>query len=420
MHFLKHSILPILLIVTLSMSAGSVAIIYDTPGQFLYSGGMQTTSVDPNDSMIIIATSNIVLDLGGNIFFAGQDSAPGFTGITIAPNVYNVTIKNGIVAGFTGNGIRINDGCYDIFIDNITTTLCADAGINSLGSLSGIMDVVIKNCTISDCMPGLASVAAGIHANNTTRMRISNCYFEGNQLILCPSSAGVHLENSSVFELLENRTVGQRAASFAAGYMLENCTEGIVKNCLAYATTTTGDGTDSVYGFYMSASERIWINNCQSVAGKSETGKCIGFFTTGGSRNIFEKVLAQSDQGKLETAGISLASESSSYINDSIIRGIVSTNESAYGIKLDATCSLCHIEENLVSNNSGSSAFGIVDLSAQSSSLIVKNECFNSGTHYLVSYPGFSIPVINGSLSNPAPGLPAQVCGTFDNVSVTI
>lgn len=405
-----------------NLFSDSVAIIYDAPGQYLYAGGMAGAPTDLNDSMFIITTSNIVIDLGGNIF--RQDPAntiPGFKCFTIAPNISNVTIRNGTIAGFTGTAITVSDGCFDIFFDNITIAACVDAGIYLAGQ-TGIMDIAIKNTNIANIMPGTASVTAGIHGVNIARMRISNCYFEGNEFVPVLQAAGIHLENSSVFEFTNNRAVGQQGVQFASGFMFENCTEGIIKDCLSYANNTSGVSlSDKASGFYMVGCQRMWMNASQSVAGNSNGGQCFGFYSQEGSRNIFENVLAQSEQAASDAAGILLSREVGSYVNESTIRGITSLNANAYGIQLTSTCAVCHLHHNIVSNNNGSLAtFGIVDFANPSTSLIAKNECFNNETNYSVTYPGFSLPVINASLSNASPGLPALVCGTFDNVSVNL
>jgi hypothetical protein len=303
----------------------------------------------------------------------------------------------------------------------MTIINCADAGIYFAGTQTGIIDLSIKNCSFSNMVQKSARIVSGVHAFNASRIRISDCYFEGNELMLSTSAAGLHLENTSVFEILGNRAVGQQGTLLAAGYVFENATEGIIKESLSYASSTvTGSANDSVYGFYMSGCKRLWLKDCQSVAGKAGSGQCTGFYSQGGVRNIFENVLAQSDQGALASSGFVLLNEANSYISDSVIREIISLNDTAYGIQLKGTCTHCHLQRNLISNNSGANgAFGIIDCVTPSESLFAKNECFNSGTHYSITYSGFSLPIISGSLSNSAMGLPALVCGTFDNISVT-
>ncbi|HEX2977590.1 MAG TPA: right-handed parallel beta-helix repeat-containing protein [Candidatus Babeliales bacterium] len=401
--------------------ADSVAIVYDNPGYYLYGGGMTASPTDPDDSMIIINTSNVVIDMGGNIFRQDpENTVPGFKCVSIAPNLSNVTIRNGIIAGFTGNGIVVNDGCFDIVLDGLSIKGCTDAGINFIGDRSGIMDVAIRNTSVSDTIPGSSRVTAGVHAFNTTRTLITTCYFEGNELVSPDRSAGVHFENSSVFEFSNNRTIGQVGKQFAAGYMFENCTEGIIRDCLAYATNTaSGDGSDVVSGFYMDTCKDIWINSSQSVSGKAR-GQCFGFYSQKGVGTILEKISVQSQQADQGSSGIYLSNEDGSYINNSTIRSVVSTKGNAYGIQLADNCTRCQIEENLVSNNSGERSFGIIDNANPSTSLFIRNQCFNNSINYSVTYPGFELPIINGSLSNRDPGLPSLVCGTLDNVSVSL
>src|SRR6516165_3457139 len=131
------------------ISANSVSITYNFPGNFVYGSGYTAAPTSPNDSMLVITSSNIVIDFGGGIF-TQSGTVDGFAGITIAPNISNVTLKNGIISGLTGSAVVVNDGCSNIFLNSMTIINCADAGIYFAGTQTGIIDLSIKNCSFSN------------------------------------------------------------------------------------------------------------------------------------------------------------------------------------------------------------------------------------------------------------------------------
>ena len=75
-------------------------------------------------------------------------TSPSLTnGIAIAANVSNVTIKNGLIANTTNNGIFINAGCSHIQLEDLSVMSCSLDGI----TFDGTAPNPITGCSISDC-----------------------------------------------------------------------------------------------------------------------------------------------------------------------------------------------------------------------------------------------------------------------------
>ena len=80
------------------------------------------------------------------------------------------------------------------------------------------------------------------------------------------------------------------------------------------------------------------------------------------------------------------------------------------------------IRNNTLVNNLGiAGSFGIKDERIPSTSVVINNYSFNSGTNYSITYTnGITLPIISGSLSANPPGLPSDAGGVLDNTSVEL
>ncbi|HEX2977589.1 MAG TPA: right-handed parallel beta-helix repeat-containing protein [Candidatus Babeliales bacterium] len=404
------------------LNAASVSIVYDTPGHFLYGGGYTAVPTDPNDAMFVLAASNLVIDLGGNVFSQDPSSlgVPGFKGFVIAPGVQNVTIQNGIIAGFTGTGIFVSDGCDQIFFNNVTSAFCTDAGIAMVGTTSGITNVKIQNCFVNDVLSSDGAAAHGISCINAERIAIQDCIFEISSLVPSATGAGIYLENVGGFQLERCQSVQQTASQLSAGILCKNCNVGIMNECIVYSSSTiSGDGSDVAAGYFLDGCTRTILSGCQSAFSLASTGTCHAFFSQNGQKNSFNGCLGQSNIGFAGACGIHLVNELKTTIQNTVIRETISTTGTANGIKLGDGSANCYIHGNTVLDTEGVYSFGIADSAVNSSSLFTHNVSFNNVVNFAINYAGgVTLPVIEGSLSSSTPGLPTNTGGLLDNVGV--
>ena len=100
------------------------------PATYNYRVAIPANPTDPNDTIISIATSHVVLDLeGGCISQDTSNTVSGLTGIVVEPNLTDIEIRNGNIADLTGYGIRVKDGCTNVRIKNMQVSGCKQGGI---------------------------------------------------------------------------------------------------------------------------------------------------------------------------------------------------------------------------------------------------------------------------------------------------
>ncbi|OQA34153.1 MAG: hypothetical protein BWY54_00881 [Candidatus Dependentiae bacterium ADurb.Bin331] len=418
----KQLLLFVGLVLNCAALADSIAIIFDTPGTYKYGAGFNGSPTDPNDSLFIISSSNIVLDLGDGTF--GQqvgNTVPGFKLIVINPNLSNVIIRNGKIANLTSNGIYVNDGCSQVTFENLTLDSCTDAGIfcEGITTGTGLSNLTIRDCSFSNVLSTSGS-AYGLRVKNCSRLSMENCLFEGTKQLVNLASRGISFENVSAFQITNSKALGQLGVGTAIGFNFDSSSDGLMDNCICYFNiAAAGDSNSLGSGFFFNNCSRLWVANCQGVGNGALAGRGAGFSSTNGSQNIIEKSIAQNNNGFASAVGYMLDGENTSYLDTCMSRANTSSAGSAYGIRLLNNSSNCYIEDNTVVNNSGVQGFGIADDANPSSSLVIGNYALNNGTNYSVTYTtGVTLAIIEGSLTNSAIGLPSGQSGVFDNVSV--
>lgn len=408
-------------IISSVVRADSVAIVFDTPGTYKYGWGMNGNPTDPNDSLFIIAASDITLDLGGGTF--GQqpgNTVTGFRGVVVNPNLTNVKIVNGAFANFTGEGVYVNDGCSQVVFEDLTLGECTGAGIVCEGTETGLSNITIRNCSFSNITSNGGS-AYGFRAIKCSRLVMNDCLFEGTAQIVNKEARGASFEQVNAFQIINCKSLGQNGLEAGIGYSFEESSDGLINNCIGYYNFTAGGSSNAISrGFSFTKCSRLWVSDCQGVGNFALVGQASGFYSTAGSGNIFEKSIAQNNSGQAEVIGFGLDDEVRSYLDLCMSRGNTCQGGNAYGIRLINTCDNCYVEDNTVVNNTGKQSFGITDDSNPSSTLVIGNYALNNVNNYSITYPaGITLPTIEGSLSDSAIGLPGGKSGVFDNVSVT-
>jgi hypothetical protein len=402
-----------------SLNAITNTIVIDTPGHYLYGGPMSGDPADDNATMISITSSHVTLDLGGSIFDQLATSTQiNYTGVEIQANLNSVTVQNGTIGALKGKAVVVGDGCSEIVFKDLIIADCRDTGVQAHG-ITGINDISLINCFIDDIEAVTTTTAACVSLTNCTKLRMKVCTLQGFDGAAQNRALGLYCSQVNAIEIVDTNVLQQKGVQFAAGFIFENCGDAILNGCTVYNSTSNGDGTDVAAGFYFDTCQRFWIQRCQSVGNVSTTGFAYGFYSRRSSRAIYDGSYAQLNVGVNEAAGILLDREERSYVITCNIRGNQSMTNNAYGLRI-TNGDLCYIQNNTVVNTiAARDAFGIIDETSPSNSLIIGNYAFNNGHNYQVIYGGgVMLAVIEGSLSTGTPGLPSGVSGIFDNMSV--
>ncbi len=234
---------------------------------------------------IFINQSNTILDLNNQTLSYNPTETRIIHGIIIKDGISNITIKNGIITGFSGTGIIIkgsNTICHNIVIDNIKIIDCGN-GIH----LSTIKNASIKNCCIMSCK-NRVSPTIGVKIKNGTLVRLqhiitsnnSNDYgqtygflIESSSMIFvkeCASlahqsvqkSIGFYFLNTQLYNLIDtcNAQAHRSLEDDACGFLLENTQKTFLEN--SYAQHNQTDSEDhNAYGIKLSESTYTTIRN---------------------------------------------------------------------------------------------------------------------------------------------------------------
>ena len=156
--------------------------------------------------------------------------------------------------------------------------------------------------------------------------------------------------------------------------------------------------------------------------GNTSAGQAAGYWLSNGSCNSLNDCLADDNSGYTWCAGLVLENENQSIIHNSRTQGNLSLTGTAYSIYLlGNNNNACNIYKNQINNTTGALAsFGIVDERTPSTSSVIKNQAFNNGTNYVVTYTtGVTLPVVSGKITG-APGLPSGASGLLDNIDIQL
>lgn len=382
---------------------------------------------DPSNqtsSAFVIDADNVTFNLNG-YFIIQTNQKPTVDAIIVNPNRSNVIIKNGTIKNFSGSGIRVKDGNSSITIANTALTNCKTSGIFFDGNTSGtgIKNSLIYNCTITSCTGASGNPAYGLRIVNGNNITVEDTLIVGCDAASTSSGYGVRIESSTGCECSRCKSTLNGGFKESAGFSLLLSNDCLLKECISTQNSGRDTSVSSTScGFLLDQCNKTLVFKSQSIANNSLSSGTIGFCARSGSRNIFEDCFSQVNTGSSYAAGFELSAETKSYIVKSTSRGNKTiTSGIGAGIVLSNACSNCYLKDNALINNSGIAAsYGIIDYRSPSTSLIVNNYAFNNGTNFSVTYAtGILLPLVSGSLSQPLPGMPTQVGGILDNLSLT-
>ncbi len=426
------------ILILISYNIQAVFHTISTSGQYVYGEDVNFNPTTVNDSVILITTSSVLLDLNNHIITQGNLIA-GATAITVADNLTNITIKNGTLASFTGTGIIVQSGCSEITIENILTVSCDARAIAFVGTTtnktinSSIQDVIAFNCCrgpISD-----AAIFLG-NSNNITLInaRIENCGISSHNF----SAVKLNICDSCRFDtIFTTSNIGQ---TLTRQFDLTTLTNSFFSNCMAdnnMVVVTNGSCND--WEFVNSNTNNFFVN-CYSTANTATVagGTSIGFLLNAGNdNNTLSNCRVSSNNANSTCAGFSLTTANTNYLMDCmsiknnsvagnctgyimnnctgcyILRSIAANNSAGAGtcVGIDLTTgtgSECYFQNNVITRNDGSAAatsFGFRITGANNVHGFIKNISMRNGATAGNQFNGFAGGQVNNVALNNTNGI---------------
>ncbi len=437
--------------------------IISTPGSYALSEDIPSNAA--SGQAISITSSNVILDLSGrSITFAGG-TGTGINGITVAANLSNITIRNGIISGMNGSGVLINSGCLNINLEQLDINGCTTAGVNFAGTattpLSGCS---LTECHIRQCNGG-TNPTYGVKLTYCNFLTATNCSFNSNTATTAAQNCyGFYAIASQGSILTQCDARGNSATALAAGFYLDTgCSGTIFQQCTAHLNTSTATtNAGKAFGFYeqttnnnrfelcksfnnsayafaagfygKNCSFNYWLN-CSSynnvITGTTGTAGGFGFIcdTAPCEGNIFDQCIAFSNKGSTDSAsfgcGFLLDNSTNSTIKGCTSQGNDGQTGTGVGIYIKSGCSRCCVQNNSIianSSNTLAKAYGYWDASTPSTTLMTGNVAFaNRDTTILPTNQNYVTIYTNGSAiqSTAKNSLKTLNIPTFTNTDIT-
>lgn len=384
----------------------SICLNIGSPGYGI-SGTIVADPTDPNDAIICITQSNVVIQMNG--FTIMQDPANtvgGFNGIVIGPDVSNVTIQNGTVQGVTGIGIVILEGCTNILIQNVNVLECNQAGILFDGNLSStIQDGFISNCYVYSCTGLEGNPAYGLRMIYCDNITVEDSTFNRNDAGTSDTGYGVSAEWCTTCNFTDCDANGNGGSTLGVGFNIYNCQWTVIENCNAINNISRSSDPARAIGFLVDTSSYSIIQNCLSVHNNNALAEAYGFDATNGTNNLFENCIAKQNVGGTIAAGFLFEnneSDSSLYTCESHLNNGGASGD-GYGILLNAAQTCDILGNKVISNSGGATGIGLADTVIDTTNLINHTVSFNNTfTGYQVTRTIGSFPMItaeNGDFS---------------------
>lgn len=187
--------------VTTLTGDGTCIHLISQPGSYYLPGNVSGL---PGRVGIVIASSNVTLDLGGF-------SLTGVTGSTVgleirAPAAANVTVRRGSITGFDSDGLRFPAALANVFFEDLRISACGGSGIAATAGAA--LKATARGCrihdvkayginfggggTVADC--SVSQLANGSFAVGLFAFRIQNCSVD-DVSSTSASAAGIYGEN---------------------------------------------------------------------------------------------------------------------------------------------------------------------------------------------------------------------------------
>ena len=329
---IKETRIPIDDVALLTDYNGSTATLYaiTEPGSYYLTGNiLLSESGVPNDDRkgIIIDASNVTLDLNGYALLGDRDEPTSFPfpivgdgssdAIAILGDENNITIKNGFIANWRGDGV-IGTSSFNCLFENLHVSNVFNFGL-SVGNYN-----IIKGCSAFYC--GENAISASISAF------FLHCRSSNNDADGISGGEGSQYVNCTAFDNQENGIDAGVGSLILGCTLTDNTLDGI-----------SASGSSSI----MECSAYDNLGNGINVAEDCTVQSCITAFNEGDGINI------NAGQGKIinnvshenDISGIHCASGS----NGSLIQDNRVTDNDVTGILVNA--SGCFIFKNVAAGN---------------------------------------------------------------------
>lgn len=350
-----------------------------------------------------------------------------FNGIVIAPGYKNITIFDGILSDFIGNGILFGDDCHSIALNNVrfTETVC-----DSVIKASSVSNCVFLGCSITKCqswkIEPCATTVCMAHCQDIT---MSECVFDDNSadddaqkyIVLCFDSCAdcrfvnCHCNHNSMKHgslcLLgtmmdsENNTCQVEQCMFNDNYIEDqggslSCISLLSSGSIVYNTIFASNVSNGIFnGIRLSGNgntvQSCTINDNQVLATENQNNSAGIHLLNGASNNISSNSVI----GNIQCMGILLDSENRTSVVDTSIDG-----NGFDGLYL-LNCQFCTVRNCSALGNLGTG------INNQGSCSIITG-CV-SGDNWTNYQSVLAIPL------NPTGATTARSVGQFDNVEFT-
>lgn len=272
------------------------------------------------DNAITIASSDVILDLGGRVLIQGNNTA-GVTGIVINSGLTNVTIRNGVINGFSSTGILVNSNCSKILLQNLSIENCLVRGIDFAGAAAPnqIVNSKIQNCNLFGCATSTTGDIA-LRLLQCNKCQINNCIIADGGNSTVGVQYGIQLNGSTNCDFdtitIENNTATNQVLR-AFGFVVTTITQCSFTNCIirnnsansCFAFTTDGVGAisfctfkscsaignsatvNSTGFFFQGTCQNNLLIDCNVIGNSATNGLCIGFNYTVGAGTAIQNTL---------------------------------------------------------------------------------------------------------------------------------
>jgi len=406
------------------------ALIIDQPGNFDLGGDLTETGTDA----IIIQTSNVDLDLNGNIISGGQ------TGIKVKAGSANVRIRNGFVSNMVGSGISIEENVIGVQIFGVGIAQCGGRGIEILGTdtANQVRNVFVDSVTINACSTSVTSsqVVLMDFANNIV-MRNSSILLSGNQFNDVEVVKIKDSQECLFMNLMQKNNIGRALVGFyfdnaktsfltdigiSSGLAMTSNFKGIQlsneasENAFSFCrivscTSLAGDaiGVELHDGAHGNALRDV---NIAGLNGESAYGFCCA--GVGTPSNTSENYITDSNVANLfarsgNAIGVLIARADNSAVGRSRVIGQKAPNGVAAGIMFESGTGGNNwtVVDNRILRNVGSSdsnSFGI-NVATGSANTFLINRCNDNGStaaNQLAGVPAGAVSLVTPSTVNSA------------------
>jgi WD40 repeat protein len=296
---LNQSLLIFITVASLTFNVHAPFTTITQTGDYDISGDISYSPVATNDTIIQISASNVRLNLGGHVISQGNLTA-GLNGISVNPNLTDITIQNGFIQNLTGTGVGIGQGCKRITIDGITTFSCDNRGINVSGVISApIQNSVIKNCTLNGCCQGAAGDNV-LTLSHCVNLQVKDCSLNQNGIFLNPNGNQNTLDVAKLMtctqcDLFNLDANDNLATSTIHVFSLSDAWQCIIKNCTTHNTGSAQDAFGAeIDGMNNILQQNIILNTYSTASTSSNTVAGISLEDTASGNQLLDNKITNS------------------------------------------------------------------------------------------------------------------------------